>query len=375
MIFIYVIVLLTFIAIISTIGLRFLFPHRISNKEMAISIVLSFAVSAVCVLITLGNVYNTELLHGKVTNKYKDIVSCEHSNRVCTGSGENETCITTYDHFYDNDWVVDTTVGRLRISRIDRQGLREPPRFTTVEIGEPATVDNMYIDYIRGSNSIFNTRDMISTEDYYFSKVPRYPETYDYYRANLVLSTDPVDNKIIKDLNSQLREKLKTLGYAKQNSTIIVLTKESQAFAEYLKSYWNNGRKNNGIVVIGFNDKKEITWVDVFGWSTNEMYKVSLQTDILRVKTIDNTKEIVDNIAVNTSKYFERKPMGDFNHLLFDREISILSVLLVIFLQLGINVGLSFYNYRSVENTCIRNNSKSKSKRMNIGTSSRKFRF
>ena len=50
-----------------------------------------------------------------------------------------EQRLTKPEHDYDIDWDVKTTLGTFTISRIDRQGLSEPARWTSVKVGDPET--------------------------------------------------------------------------------------------------------------------------------------------------------------------------------------------------------------------------------------------
>ena len=46
------------------------------------------------------------------------------------------------------DWVVKTAIGeRIEIQRVDRQGVREPARWTSVQMNEPTSRTHSYENY------------------------------------------------------------------------------------------------------------------------------------------------------------------------------------------------------------------------------------
>ena len=62
------------------------------------------------------------------------------------------------------------------------------------------------------------------------------------------------------------------------------------------------GKKNDAIVVIGVAEYPTIAWVDVFGWSKNEMFNVALRDEIIAMKKLDMT--LIDIIDRNVSEHF-----------------------------------------------------------------------
>lgn len=350
MIFIYVIIFLTLVAISAAFLLKNKYPHRISSKELLGSIAASLIVSGISIALTLGDIYSTQLLHGKVISKSRDMVSCEHSYEVCTGSGENKTCRTEYDHSFDYDWNVYTSIGTITIDRrtFDEQGLLEPERFSNTIIGEAVTKEDIYIDYISGSNSVFNTADMIENS-IYKNHIPNYPSVYDYYRSNIILSTLPIDQHLKNELNFKLRNILAELGPSKENSTLIVITDQPEEYAVHLKNGWNNGKKNEAILVIGINQNYDILWTNVFSWSSQFLFNDLLSEDLLNAKTLKNTDQIISAIYKNVTTHFNRRPMEEFSYLLFERTVPFSVILIVFFIQILVNVGISMYNYKSTE--------------------------
>lgn len=351
MTFIYVILFFTFVAIATPFILKLIFPHKITWGEIAVSIGVSLVVSGLSVLLTLGNIYNTEVWHGEVTDKRKVRTSCSHSYSCnCTttrdSNGNSTTiCQTCYEHSHDYNWTVFTTVGNINIPRIDSQGRNEPPRFSVVTVGEPASIERTYVDYIRGSHSVFNIEK--NEPDHPFnSLVPNYPRVQDYYRIQLVHSTYNVSSGIKNAINDGIRDRLKVLGAARQANIVVVITDKDQSFGEFLRNDWGNGRKNDAVIVIGTDGSQEhkIEWAFVFGWSENQYFNINLRNELMDIGSINETVEVVNTISTNVSKYFERQSMSDFKYLLFERETSVWVILFVLLLQIGANVGISVFN-------------------------------
>lgn len=350
MTFIYVIVFLTILAIALSFILRTKYPHRISQKELLFGIAASFVISGISVALSMGDIYSTQLLHGKILSKERDRVSCEHSREKCTGSGDSRSCRTVYKHSFDYDWNLYTSVGTITIDRVifDDQGLLEPESFREAIVGEAVTVEDTYIDYISGSNSVFNTSSMIE-HSIYKKHIPKYPFVTDYYRANLILSTYPINQKLKNELNFKLRNVLAVLGPLKENSTLIVITDQPEEYAVHLKNAWNNGKKNEAILIIGTDGNNTILWTNVFSWSAQFDFNQLLAEDVLNAKELTNTDQIINSIYKNVSVSFNRRPMEDFSYLLFERTIPFYVILIVLFMQILVNIGISAYNYKSLE--------------------------
>uniref|UniRef100_A0AAU8KWS3 Uncharacterized protein n=1 Tax=Serratia phage Kevin TaxID=3161161 RepID=A0AAU8KWS3_9CAUD len=216
---------------------------------------------------------DVEVLNGKVLSKSRERVSCEHSYEcncyyveTCSGSGTSRSCTRTrhcstcYEHSYDVDWDVQTSVGTITINRIDRQGLGQPPRWTNVVLGEPVSRSHSYSNYILGN------RDSLFAKNKEFGEkfkdlIPEYPEVYDYYRFNRVLNLTGAYLPTVY-WNSVLNDELKTLGPARQVNIILVVTKDQPAeFFNGLIYNWAGGKKNDVIVVVNVDGAQNITWV------------------------------------------------------------------------------------------------------------------
>jgi hypothetical protein len=277
--------------------------------------------------------YSTEILNGIVISKEKDKVGCRHSYQcMCQtiGSGKNVTtvCQTCYEHSYDIDWVVNTTIDSIVINTIDSQGLKEPPRWTKVKIGEPVSRKHSYINYIKSSNTLFKQ----SKTD---GVVLVYPKVYDYYRFNHVISTFPIDTK---NLNQQISEMLGRIGKAKQVNVIVVFTDKDETFTDNLINYWKGGEKNDIIITIGTDKDLHFNWINVHSWSEQDIVNVRLR-DVLLDSNINNMVKDIEPIIVSD---YKRKPMVEFSYLKDDIGLTTTSISLMLLLTIMSTLGVTF---------------------------------
>jgi hypothetical protein len=329
---------------------RYLFGNEITPQEVLIQM------GATCVFVAgawfagqYGALHDIEIWNGSVTNKDQVYVSCEHSyqcNCITTCSGDPSVCTTIcqtcYDHSNDWDWRVYTTVGELNIARIDRRGSDTPPRWSAVQLGEPASLPHDYVNYIKAvPDSLFGKRNLDLTR----YTIPSYPQVYDYYRYNRVLNGGAVDGTFVSDLNTKLNAELKTLGGAKEVNIIVVFTKSDPSYAYALESSWIGGKKNDVIVVVGAPSPPEIEWVDVITLglnSGNELLGITL-SDTLTGMTLDNADEFGYNIVSAVGEHFDRKAMKDFEYLKDDIEPPTWLLILIIVISLLLSGGLTIY--------------------------------
>lgn len=327
------ILVLSLVIIIWATICHFLFPNKITLKEASIKsgALCIITVFMVCT-IYFRNFSDTLILNGYVTNKEQIKVSCEHSYKCncytsCTGSGSSESCTTycstCYDHSYDYDWRVFTTVGKLNINRVNRQGTKEPPRWTQVIIGEPAATTANYINYIKAApDSLFNMSELKDVTEKFGSLIPKYPEIYDYYRINRVINIGGVKYPHTSELNDLLNNELKTLGTQKQINIIVVFVKtEDKNYRYALERAWLGGKKNDLVIIFGMKDNTTVSWVDAFTFgktANNQMLVVKIKDSmysIIKEQQFQNTEVVVNDVIKTIKSDFHRKEMKDFEYL------------------------------------------------------------
>lgn len=220
-----------------------------------------------------GSASDIEILNGKVLSKSRERVSCEHSYECncyyvesCSGTGTSRSCTRTrycstcYEHSYDIDWDVQTSVGTITIDRIDRQGLGRPARWEGVVLGEPVARSHSYSNYILGNRDSLFAKNKEYGEKFK-DIIPPYPQVFDYYRFNRVLNLTGAYLPVTY-WNSILNDELKALGPARQVNIILVVTKNQPAeFFNGLIYNWAGGKKNDVIVTVNIDDAQNITWV------------------------------------------------------------------------------------------------------------------
>lgn len=327
---------------------KHIFGHELDWVEFFVNLAIGV------VIVTLGYYFSiqyqttdTEILNAKLISKAPERVHCEHAypcnfRRHCSGSGKHRSCYTTSDicfrHTYDISWYLNSDIGRhVEVDRIDSQGLEEPPRFTSAQMGESMAIRNNFDNYVKAvPHSLFNKAIELNALHQYEGKLPAYPiGVYDVHRLNRVISLMPAGSADSLDLNAwnyDLSELLKTLGPIKKINAVIVFTPDPDPlFATALRAYWLGGKLNDAVIVIGTPDAKEIKWVRVFSWSDSELFKVKLQDSISDMKVIDK-EQILATINNDALKYFRNKHSADFEYLKSEIEPELwMSILLGLF--------------------------------------------
>jgi len=286
--------------------------------------------------------HDYEVLNGQVIDKDWKRESCEHSyscncRSVSCGKYCRTThCDTCYEHFYDVSWYVYTSIDHtFEINRIDRQGLGEPGRWTSTQIGEPIAITHGYTNWIKGVPESIFTPESDSAMGLYEKDVPDYPiDIYDYWHLDRVLSIGV--NADLREWNKKLSETLKTLGPNKQINAVIILTKiKDPNYTHAVKTKWLTGKKNDAVIVIG-TDGKAISWVRIFSWSKDQLFNIKLRDDILALKEFNADKVI--NVFVDiTKKHWVRRSMKEFEYLSSQVQPPMWAIVLATFFAIGIS--------------------------------------
>jgi hypothetical protein len=241
-----------------------------------------------------------------------------YSHTTCTGTGSNKSCTRHYDTEYryiypwERRYFIKTDLPRTyEIRRVDAQGAITPPRFSEIEISDPVADTVSYTNYIKGAaDSLFSEEDPVET-------VPiAYPRIQDYYRANRVIITGyPGNNEFYQDWNSSLAVVNANIRRTGANA-IVVVTGNSETFAESLARSWDAHNINDVIVVIGMSGST-IAWADVRSWSENSLVNVEIENEILNLETLD-TQAINAIIQEAVLDHYVLRPIEDFEYLVDD---------------------------------------------------------
>ena len=333
------------------------FNKKIVWFEFLIQIAAQIAIAGICCgIMYWSNTSDVEIWNGHVTAKKSEKVHCRHD--YCCGyckscsrdSKGNESCHeyccrTCYYHDYDIDWLFWTTdTGERSVSTIDWQGLREPPRWTQVVIGEPTASSHSYTNYIKAApDSLFRDQGLVEK---FKTELPKYPgEVYDYYRIHRIVSVLPSLNnnaewnQALSDLNSRLNP-------AKEvNAILVVTSKKPHDYFQALRQHWMGGKKNDVVLVIDINDDLAIDWVDVMAWTDHKEFEVKLRDSIKDLQTLDlhNPKQVMQPFENAISQYYVRKHMKDFKYLKASITPSITQWIVCLIIGFLSSIGISWY--------------------------------
>ena len=349
-------VFLTLLLIPALVALAFLIlgGRRITFKEFLCQLGAALVWAGICcAFIYFKNTHDTEHINGQVVSKRMERVSCRHPYccqwcESCTTDSKGNTschtycCRTCYDHPFDQDWDVFSNVGRnWSIDTLDRQGLREPPRWTLVQPGDPVSWVHSYENYVKAAPGTLFKRDTREDEKK-FPLPERKIEVYDYYHANQLvqvgtqLGDAQLWNRDIERVNS-------IVGPKKQANLVVVVVKgQGREFFEALQAKWLGGKKNDVVIVIGVDSDLTVQWADVMAWSYNQMIRVELRDSLVEMGKLDREKTIAlaqDNILRN----FNRKHMKDFKYLQASFAPTGLQYAISICFGLLINLGLGIF--------------------------------
>lgn len=307
-------------------GLGKLFFSGITWKEFALHLgVQTVVAGASAGIIYYKDTSDVEAINGVVTKKEQLRVSCGHSydcncrsERSCSGFGKNRSCTsrrvcdTCYEHSYDYDWRVYSSVGTWNIRRVDSQGRREPDRFTSTRVGEPVSTHHTFRNYIKAApGTLFKTQ---GTGKKYAGRIPKYPdEIYDYWHLNRFVQAGikvPDASQWVTGIEALNGE----LGPSKQVNLIVVVTTYPEDYFFALREAWVGGKKNDAILVIGVNKNLDILWVEVMAWTVTQDFEVFTRGEISQLRNLDR-KKVLTALRAQTMRRYKRKPMHDFEYL------------------------------------------------------------
>lgn len=139
----------------------------------------------------------------------------------------------------------------------------------------------------------------VSEEDKIFYNVYEYPFVPGLLLQSILTNGPkyPKSDLYLRYLNGILNTA--DMGYKKVRLWILIYNNQPQTAAEYQRSYWKGGNKNEFIVMIGTNSEKEITWTDIMTLS---------EADILTIKTRD---ELTLNMMQGKNGYSGKLTDGD----------------------------------------------------------------
>lgn len=295
-----------------------------------------------------GKVVGKERIHDHYVESYECFCTCVSTdkNGFCT----QEVCQTCYEDHYTVDWNIYSTVGQIDVKYLDRtsKGVYnepDPTIFKNVVVGEPASREKVYTNYVRAvPESLFNTK----VDSFY--PIPNYPKVYNLYKITRVLNVDSkISNDEIKKLNDLLNNSLITLGKQKQVNFIVVLTEiDDPNYRHDVENSWIGGKKNDVVVFIGL-DGTKITWTDVMTWalnSGNELFNSNLKWAISELGEY-NSDKISETMVYFTNKHYDRPKMKDYEYLKDDIKPPSWVLILCFISSIILSLSLTFYFHKN----------------------------
>lgn len=326
---------------------KLVFPRDISKMEWLVQFGAVILSTSIVSLGLFGSQWSTtrdfDILNGQVISKKHYAVSCEHQyvcGTDCVGQGKDEVCTPRYcdEHNEDYNWDVKTSVGTWHIDRLDDQGVRKPPRWANVKIGEPAAATEGVKNYMLIDKDRFKTDE--ATRAKYKGKLPDYPRPFDYYRLNRVVNDTP---QSFNYLNVYLNEQLREWGAKKQLNVILVITNKGEDYWKALREEWRGARKNDVVMVYGIGANNEVKWFEAETFAEgqgNRNLITSLEYmsvgDTLGLNLVQRQFQVI-------LKEYVRKPNAEFEYLAGNYTPSELLVLFIVIVNLIINGGIAFY--------------------------------
>jgi hypothetical protein len=335
-------------------GGAFFISKQICFKEVLIMLGVQLVVAGISAAIVYNSATSdTEVWNSKVVSKEQDRVSCSHSYQCncrscnCDKKGHcSRCCSTCYEHSHDYDWNVNTsTREQITIGRVDRQGVREPKRWTDVLIGEPVATTHGFTNYVKASpDSLFRKSGQM---DKYVGKIPPYPfNVYDYYRLNRLILVGGAKVDDVAGWRAGLDDLNASLGASKQVNVIIVIAYGvSPDYFYAVEQAWIGGKKNDVVVVLGVGDDGLVEWSNTMSWESNEIFKVKMRDDLVGLAL--DRRLVLDKVAENIKIHHKRKPMAEFEYLKSAITPSVTEWVVTMIVGLVISIGMSVFFHKN----------------------------
>lgn len=333
----------------------YLVGTKITAKEFGVMLAVQAVVAGASVsIIYYKSVADVEAWNGRVVAKKQERVPCAHSyccrtvtytykcgKSTCTGTRCGGYC---NHHPYDVDWAVYTSLNeRIKIARIDWQGVGQPPRWSAVVVGEPTSTSHHYENYVKAAPDTLFRKSAAQTEK---PNLPTYPgRFYDYYRLDhfYPIGVDVVD---AAHWNNDLAQVNAELGSRKQVNVLLVpvLDKPREWFYS-LERAWIGGKKNDVIVVASLNRDHSYQWVEVMSWTKNPLVGIVIRDELMAQGTLDRTAA-VPAIRKAVDDHFVRREMKDFEYLKSSISPTVSEWLVSLFIGLFVAVLMAFLMHR-----------------------------
>lgn len=340
-------------ALITVVLFKVFFQKDITLKEFGIhtvgALIITAAVYGLSILVLYSSLYDTEILNGFVSKKYKDTIVCteysscrnyhyktEYYYTYVDGKMKRKSRqVKVFDYPTEYNWEVETSIGNnFEIERVDRRGTNEPAAFTAIKIGEYAAGTHSYVNpLLMGGVSLFNTESNKGTfSEEEIAKIPDYPSIENVYKFNPFVNTTKFDTSEYRKL---VNSALTGMGSNKQvNLVYVVYYPEDTGpkYPEKVLNKWNGGKKNDVIVFFGVSKTGIITEFKSFSYAGgmgNEFLHSSMLMDFSGSQVFGKTA--VSMVLESVNNNFKRLPSREFSYMISDvRPSPLLSLLIVV---------------------------------------------
>lgn len=297
-----------------------------------------------------GSLQSVEHWNGRITGKPKGAQKCCHCRDVCQTCTDTSTdssgrttsttrscnCTEVCDHFSDYWWKLDVSTGDTITVKDCASSLSyEPIEWTNAEIGEAASVQHYYTNYLKADReSLLRPY----ADNHYRGKTPEFPAIYGYYKTDKVIGHGIEPSAAWQDA---LRELNADIGKEKEVDITVIVTRAGKEFVEAIEADWLYGPKNGLVVVVGTSDGATIAWARVVTFSKVEALKIKLRDELVG-KSL-NDAAVIAFIGSAVRSMFVRTPMAEFEYLASAAVPATGWLIALYLLHIAVSIGLALY--------------------------------
>lgn len=334
-------------------GILFLKSRNFSWQEWLIVSLVGFGIAGLFHLaVNSSMTSDTETWSGEITSavfypKWIEEYQERHSKTYYTGSGENrkshtKVWYTTEHRTHSEHWTAFTSLDVSHsISEEEFNHIRSKFKDLTVSTPFKPGFDggdrNIYTSYNKTgyvfpvtTKRTFENRVKASPSLFRFPEVPEnipvfcYPNNGDWRRSDRLvgIACKKFSIREFDVLNAELGPKKKVnviiVGYPKGTTN---------QDAEWLKSKWMGGKKNDLVICYGGDNNGKAEWASVFGWTEEELVKKNLETLFINNVVGDN---LLPEIRTEIIKNYTIKDWSKFDYLSVEPPVWVYYLYLVI---------------------------------------------
>jgi hypothetical protein len=302
-------------------GLLFYFSrNQITVREFVIMEMILLTVVMISFFYArMSSLDDVEHWNGRITGKTNGSMNCCHCRTECDtcwdsdGSSYSCNCHEVCDHSADYYWNVQVSTGdSVTIRRCEPNRHRVPRAWIDAFVGEAASVQHTYTNYLRADSSSL-LREEVDGNEGYRAIVPPFPSIYSHYKVNKLLTVGGL--RVPPRWRTGLREINADLGRSRQVDVVMVFVSNADpTFADALAERWLKGPKNALTIVSGVGEDMKISWVRVITISRVESLKITLR-DGLTGLSINDPETALDLVRQAVANQFVRTPMAEFEYL------------------------------------------------------------